>query len=452
MSTNSNTTLGAELPHAPSLEKAVLSVMMKRPEFLAEHPLDTGIFYLPAHRKLYAAMREAGVVDLVSFVQRLADRGELDHVGGPSAVTDIFTYAPSAAHFAGHLENLRDRWARRKAVAAAQAAIEAAQDVSDPDAYLTALAGPVTEVFETATAATPPPDPKALANQFLETFQLRAAGKSSPMGIPTGFPEIDNPLRGLHPGHVWVIGAFTSGGKSSLATQIMGNLAREEVASLYLPLEGTVEAAVERSVIQLSRLHHRAVTDPQAWAREDGRTNPAKHELEAIRFALETLSHWMHFQRPANRKASTVNAAIRRARRQHGIKVAFVDYLQLIRGHRERGDNGEREFANISHDLQELAVELGITICVLSQQNAEGDTKMARAIEEDCDRFLSIVQDRDRKSDTFQQHQHILVAKDRHTGHGGARLPLVLNRDRVRFEFGHPSTKQATAPRTRFQP
>ena len=46
---------------------------------------------------------EAGnEVELVSLVQRLLDRGLLDRVGGPSSLTDLYTYAPSRGHFHHH--------------------------------------------------------------------------------------------------------------------------------------------------------------------------------------------------------------------------------------------------------------------------------------------------------------------------------------------------------------
>jgi replicative DNA helicase len=442
--------LTSAMPEALGPEKAVLSILMQAPGLAAEHPLDPEIFNIPAHRILYQHIREADEVEFITFVEQLRAAGELDAVGGPAGVAEVYSYAPYIKSFPHYLEILRDRWARRKAIAASRAAIEAAHDLSDPAAYLAALAGPVSEVFETATAATSPPDTSSLVQQFLATFKDRIDGKQSSMGLPTGITEIDRALNGFHPGHVWIIGAYTSGGKSTLATQIMGNLGSQGIPSLYLPLEGSVEAAVERSMIQLSQLPHQAVTDPRQWAISRNRSGLSKAELSAIDQAAKTLLRGMHFQRPANRRATTAMAAIRRAKRIHGIKVAFIDYLQLLQGNRRHGDNGEKEHADISHDLQELAVELGITIILLSQQNAEGTTKYAQAAEEDCDRFLSIVQDRDRKSETFQQHQHILVAKDRHTSQGGTRLPLVLNRQNVRFEPGSPPAKQPAAAKSRF--
>ena len=87
----------------------------------------------------------------------------------------------------------------------------------------------------------------------------------------------------------------------------------------------------------------------------------------------------------------------------------------------------------ISNALQELAAELNIFICVMSQENDNGDTKHAKAIEEDSDWTLSVVQEQDKKKDDYKEHKHILITKDRHNGRGGDKLPLVLDRKHVRF-------------------
>jgi replicative DNA helicase len=143
-----------------------------------------------------------------------------------------------------------------------------------------------------------------------------------------------------------------------------------------------------------------------------------------------------------------VVAAIRKAKREMGIKVAAVDYLQLIQA---RGaGNKEGEISEISHTIQTLAQDLEITILVLSQLNADGDTKHGRVIEEDADAVLNIVQDRNKESETYKQHRHILIAKDRHYGSGGRKVPLILNRDKIRFEEGEDTTEKKTQ-RPQFQ-
>src|SRR6476469_7442495 len=104
------------LPHAVGPEKSILSSIMQNPQewvhAAIEERLTSEHFYLPANAVMFEQMLEAfdehGEVELVSFVQRLIDKGLIDHVGGPSAVSDIYTYAPTDSHFRQHLALVKD--------------------------------------------------------------------------------------------------------------------------------------------------------------------------------------------------------------------------------------------------------------------------------------------------------------------------------------------------------
>lgn len=438
---NDHESIVRPLPHALGPEKAVLSVMMKYPEIFAEHSLDPEIFYLRAHQTIYQRMKTHGDFEFVSFVTSLDAAGLLNDVGGAGAVQEIYTYAPNAFHFDKHIVIIRDRHARRAALRACMAAAEAAYDCDDGGAYLDALSEPITTVFDIAAAASPPKDLKALGNEFIEEFENKLTGKQLPMGHLTGIPEIDQPLRGIHKQHMGIISARSGGGKSTLATQIAGNLATDGVGVLYLILERTEQSAFSRSVIQCAGVHHQAVSDPIEYARANEQSTLDRLVLSNIRQGFTKLvGSDLHIRKPSNRRLGTQCAEIRRYVRLHGVKVVILDQIGLVRGVRQKGDSEEVERRGVSNTLQELAHELSITIIVLSQITDDGDTKGARAIEEDADWHLQIVQERDRKKKNFGEHQHILIAKDSHNGKTGERLPLVLDHATLRFVHGYPKT------------
>ncbi len=439
------------------LEKAVLSVLMRQPQLREEYPIsiDADLFHLTPHRIILQALLEAGDGDLTRLVSHLHDCGELDKCGGPAAITEIYTYAANAAHFEAHLEVLRDRHARRLAIRACQAAEQAAHDVAGEAGsvdYLDALGAPVSAVFDAVAAAAPPKDTKALAREFLESFERKVAGVEAPIGLLTGIREIDDRLRGLQAQHMGIISARPGGGKSTLATQIAAHLAAEGSGVLYLMLERTEQSAFQRAVIQHAGIHHRAVTDPAGHARDQGKghTRPDARTLTAIRESIHTLVQAnLHIRKPPNRHLTTQCAEIRRYHRLHGIRVVILDQIGLVRSDRLRQDREEAELRRISNTLQELCHELRLTLIVLSQVNEDGDTKGARAIEEDADWWLSIIQERDRKKANYGEHQHILIAKDSHHGTTGERLPLVLDHGTLRFVYGVPK-RDAEEQRGRF--
>lgn len=432
----------SQLPHAPGPEKAVLSVLMKYPDRREEFPLQPEIFHVPAHRTIYREMVASGGMELVTFVDRLMSKGILDDCGGAAGITEVYTYAANDKHFDRQLAEVRDCHCRRMAIAAAQKAIEAAHDRSGGESatsYLDALSGPISAVFDYAAGAEPDPDPKAMAAEFLAKFEARLRGDETPMGTETGIPEIDAALNGLHPGHMGVISGYPNGGKSTLASQIAASLAMDGIPVLYLAYERGAASVFQRAMIQAARVRAAVVNAPK-------QNPPNNYDLGGIRRAVQSATPHLHVRTPRSRKASTCLAEIRRYARKHGCKVVFIDQVGLLRGERQKGATAEEELRLISNSIQEIAGELKITVITLCQTNADGETKGARAIEEDADWWLSIIQERDKKKETFGQHQHILVAKDSHNGQSGERLELILDREMLRFV---PGKNEPEKPQTR---
>lgn len=421
-----------QLPHAEGSEKFVLSSFLNSPELLEEHPVDAEIFHFPAHRTIYRAMKASKPVEITLFAQSLWDSGVLEEIGGPGILSELMTYA-RGPHFKSHLARLRTRLARRMAILAAQEAIEAAFDCSEGDDsqnYLAALSGPITAVFDAAAGCEPPKDTKQLARDFLEEFERRLRGETLSMGFPTGIPEIDQSINGIHRQHMGVISGRTGGGKSTLATQIAANLATNDVGVLYLILERTEQSVFQRSVIQISGARAWAVNDP-------ANNRPTTGEARDIKRAIQDLSTAnLHFRKPSNRRLPSILAEIRRYVRKHDVAVVFLDQIGLVRGERQKGDSAEAELRGISNALQEIAHELNIALVVMSQMNADGDTKGAKAVEEDCDWNISIIQEMDRSKENFREHKHVLLAKDSHNGNEGKRLPLLLDKETLRFKYG----------------
>jgi len=92
------------MPHAMGPEKSILSSMLQDPQeyigLAQEEKLTKDQFYFPAHATLYGFLVElyegGHEIELVSLVQRLLDRGLLDHVGGPAAIGRVLAGRPAA--------------------------------------------------------------------------------------------------------------------------------------------------------------------------------------------------------------------------------------------------------------------------------------------------------------------------------------------------------------------
>ncbi|MEI6178153.1 MAG: DnaB-like helicase N-terminal domain-containing protein, partial [Verrucomicrobiota bacterium] len=200
------------LPHALGPEKSLLSSMLQDPQeyigVAVEERLTAEHFYMPGHVTLFAfliELFEAGhEIELVSLVQRLLDRGLLDRVGGPAALTDLYTYAPSPGHFRHHLQLVKDKFVLRSIIQNSNEAIAAAYDAPDEAATLLdtveAKILAIREGAETNKTLTI----KGLVEDVFEQFQAALAGEQGTHGLSSGFEELDRMSGGLKPGEMFV--------------------------------------------------------------------------------------------------------------------------------------------------------------------------------------------------------------------------------------------------------
>jgi len=444
-------------PHAVGPEKSILSSMMQDPQEFIPIAMDEGLtaahFYLPGHAVMFDfladSFRATEEIELVSMVQRMMDRGILDRVGGSSEVQGVYGYAFGGAHFRLHLQLVKDKFSLRELLRMSNTITAAVYDAPEEPSEAIAEAGRLLGAIEDSTTGSAPVlTLKSIIRESFEQFERRSKGGEETQGIKT-IPLLDQCLRGAHPGRLWVIGAYPEGGKSVMASQIILDAVLDGHPGLFLSLEMSERDLMDRMIVQAARVDAKAYTEPKTYARENGGEEISTGLMRAIQRVVPILVNApLRLQRPSNRNLSTVISAIRRAHREIGIKIAVVDYVQLVKG--AKADTKEAEVSEVSHSLQQIAGDLGITLIVLSQLNADGDTKHGRVIEEDADAVINIIQDRNKESETYKQHRHVLIAKDRHYGTGGEKVRLILDRQYIRFVEGADKT-ETSAKKPKFQ-
>lgn len=433
------------IPHALQVEKSVLSVVMGDPDVADRCPhLSADHFHIPAHRILFERIqtwrKDNREFELVGFVQELLSAGLLDRCGGPSAIHDIYTHAATPQFFESHVKTLGEFRAFRAALRAADA-FQSAAMANDAEELAQAAQNAPSAILDALTDGQAAKTTAQIVSESMAKFEERVRGTSTAMGIEM-ISQLDAHLRGAHPGRIFIIGAYPEGGKSVMASQIVIDAAADGFPTCFLTLEMSERDLMDRMIVQSSRVDAAAFREPKEYARQHGNAIPPKGILDAIQNgALKLAKAPIRLQRPANRRLSTVVASIRKAVREMDAKIIAVDYIQLIR---TGGDhrNSESEVSEISHTFQEVAQDLGVTLLLLSQLNTEGDTKHGRVIEEDADAVIQIVQDRNKDSETYKAHRYVLIAKDRHYGSGGTRVPLILDKERIRFVHGEDQSKQ----------
>ncbi|MBC8125614.1 MAG: replicative DNA helicase [Gloeobacteraceae cyanobacterium ES-bin-144] len=446
------------LPHALGPEKSLLSSMLQDPqEYIGvaiEEKLTQEHFYLPSHSTLFGFLIElfegGNEVELVSLVQRLLDRGLLDRVGGPAALTDLYTYAPSPGHFRHHLQHVKDKFVLRSIIQNSNEAIAQAYDAPDEVASLLDTVEAKILAIREGSETNKAPTIKQSVEEVLEQFQALLAGERGAQGISTGFEELDRMSSGLKPGEMFVIAARPSMGKTSLMMNMVEHICMDQgKPSMVFSCEMSAFQLVQRLVFSRAKF---------AISQLSRGYTPNKGDLQRIqRAAVETTSAKLFIDDTAGISINELRAKARRKKRDENIQFIAIDYLQLMKSRTKQAENSrEREIAEISAGIKGLAKELAIPIVILAQLNRGPESRTGKslgvprmsdlresgAIEQDADMVgllyrTAYYAESEEEKESEAGKAELVLAKNRNgaTGH----IPLTFIADLMRFETGPPA-------------
>lgn len=428
-----------EIPHGQTYERSVLSCLLKDPERIqTTESLADDLFFLPPHKILFRRLTElvgAGrEIELTALRQVLHDEGELDAIGGPAALVDVYGYATHTGHFTQHLAELHRYRALRLALALSDEIAEAAWSL-DAEAVLEATGEPVSDLHDLITGASARQDSLSVLQTVWTRWEALCRGETPPQGILTSLGELNHRFGGLHSGDTIVISGYPGTGKSVLSSQLALDAALDGHRILALTLEMSAEQWMQRALAYAAHLPGQALSDPLSYCQREYEAEKvtkevvgkAKRGVQALRQNLPAVEHM------GGPNASQCAAIIRREHRKQPVRVVILDFIQRMRarpGHEREGF--ERVLADAAQSLADLARELGFTLIMGSQLSKDGAAKWAEAINEAADLHLKI--DRDAKKNPAG----IFVEKDRHHGQGGQHLDIYLQPEMIRFSQGKP--------------
>jgi replicative DNA helicase len=285
-------------------------------------------------------------------------------------------------------------------------------------------------------------------------------------GITTGLDSLNSKIGGLHPSDLIIIAGRPGMGKSSLAT----NIAFAAAQRFLRDTEDGIEpgkgagAAVALFSLEMSadQLATRVLAEQSGISSENLRMGKiSKQEFRQLaRAAGELQSLPLYIDDTPGLTIAALRARARRLKRQKGIGMVIIDYLQLLQGTgRNSNENRVQEISEISRGLKQLAKELDLPVVGLSQLSRAvesredkrpqlSDLRESGSIEQDADIVLFIyredyyVASREPKApkddddskivEAYQEWQQemgrvyglaeLIVAKQRHGATGKVRL------------------------------
>lgn len=356
------------VPMAVESEQYVIGGCMNYPEAIGRAGLEPGDFFRRDHALLWAEMLKLEAAgkpcDAVYLGEWIAAQGHGNRLDAAYLV-ELQANGYTVAGVPAHATLIRERAAMRRAIDISDALISKCME-PDGEESVAILDGAIRDLMQlTKTRQGYEHTLEQALTAAWRDAEDAYAHRGEVRGVPYGFTRPDRRLGGAHGGDLIFIGARPSMGKTALLV----NCAFYQ-GGLGIPV-GIISG--EQSARQLAS---RGIAGESGVAAEKLRSGDfSEEEWPQLSVGMRKLIGRSVFI--YDRSAPTLDEVVRTIRRwkqEHGIRIAWVDYLQRIRVPRSK-DRAE-EVGEVARTLKTLARDLDIPIVVLAQVKAEVDRRV----------------------------------------------------------------------------
>ena len=336
-------------------------------------------------------------IDLITVSSAAKDKGIIEKIGGITYLNTLVDLMPSAANIAQYAKMVREKALLRRLMNVATEIIEKGHETDiSVDSYLDEAEKMIFQVSENKLKPSFV-SVREIVKENVKTIEKLSQNKQSVIGVPSGFTDLDRVTSGLQPSDLIVVAGRPSMGKTALCmniAQYVGSLGDGGTPVGIFSLEMSKEQLVTRllsseSEVGQSKLRTGALSgaDWQRLAQAAGKL------CDAAIFIDDSPGMGI----------LELRARARRLKKEHGLSLLIIDYLQLMRG-RSSAERREQEISEISRSLKALAKELDIPVIAISQLNRMveqredrrprlSDLRESGAIEQDADVIIFIYRD-----------------------------------------------------------
>lgn len=364
-------------------------------------------FYAPVHVRIYDAiskiLRRGEVASPAKLKMMFADDIHLSELGGAGYLADLMANVVTFSSIDDHARFLVDLHKRRELITIGEGVIRAARAIDADDNAAAIMERTEQDIFNLGDTGGADTGSKPLGTVLLDvidTAQRAHRREPGAFGISTGLTDLNKKLGGLRAGDLLVLAARPSMGKTSLAVNIAFNAAQE-----YTKTAGERGCPVAFFSLEMSaeELGHRIVC--QQSGTDSSRVQTGDLDDQEFRNLIESTqllaSVPLHIDETSSLTIAQVRTRARRLKRQSGLGLIVVDYLQLLRGSgsKQSTDSRVNEISEITRGLKALAKDLKVPVLALSQ--------LSRAVEQRDDKrpMLSDL----RESGTIEQDADVVM-------------------------------------------
>ncbi len=457
-----------QLPQNIEAEAALLGALMIDNRLVEDIQLrlKPHHFFEPLHGRIYEAilrMTDKNMVANPVTLKPIFDADEsMKEVGGPAYLAQLTGSGAAVIGARDFASQIYDLALLRALVGVGRDMVEGALDTSEEVAPLTQIERAESELYRVAEEGGSANSVKSFGEATrlaLEQAEkaLNSGGHLS--GITTGLDGVNTKVGGLHKSDLVILAGRPGMGKTSLATNMAFSAAQRFVRDQEdgIPPEKSAGAPVAFFSLEMSadQLATRILAEQSGISSENLRMGKiSQQEFRSLARAAGELSTLpLYIDDTPGLTIAALRARARRLKRQKGIGMVVVDYLQLLQGTGRGGSNENRvqEISEISRGLKQLAKELDLPVMALSQLSRAveqredkkpqlSDLRESGSIEQDADMvwfvfrpdyYVAARQPADDHPDFAEWQEEmqrvygtaeLIVAKQRHGATGKIRL------------------------------
>ena len=406
--------------------------------------LDETAFYKPAHQQIFSAMiglfERSEPVDLITLIEELRRRGQLEKIGGEFYLSELTTKVTSAANIEFHAHIVLEKALMRQLIASsAEVASRAFNETEDALELLDEAEQRIFQISEQRMKKNFVSMNTAVHStmELLESIHGKHSGIT---GVPAGFTELDNITGGFQKSDLIIVAGRPSQGKTALVLSLARNASViHNVPIGFFSLEMSTQQLVMRLICAEARVDAHSVRTGRLPEDEWRKLSTSVGRLYKAKIFIDDT--------PAL-GVLELRAKARRLKAEHNVGMIVVDYLQLMQGPRN-AQSREQEISSISRSLKALAKELNIPVVALSQLNraveARGDKRPvladlreSGAIEQDADVVVFVHRpemfgiEKDENGNSTEGTAELIIGKQRNGPTGSARMAFI--KQYARFE------------------
>ncbi|MBJ9991786.1 MULTISPECIES: replicative DNA helicase [Paenibacillus] len=436
-------------PQNLEAEQAVLGAILLQSEAMitAMERVSPEDFYDVPHQLIYEAMIQLGEenqpIDLITLTSRLQDKGQLEEIGGVSYLAKLAHAVPTAANVEYYAQIIEEKSMLRRLIrTATQIVSEGYTGGEDVSGMLSDAERRILEISNRRSGS----GFVAIRDVLMEVFErveVLHQQSGSTTGIPTGFVDLDRMTNGFQRSDLIIVAARPSVGKTAFALNIAQNVAvRAKETVAIFSLEMSAPQLVNRMICAEANL------DANLMRTGDFKTD---EDWAKLTMGIASLAEAeIYIDDTPGITVADIRSKCRRLKKEKGLGMIVIDYLQLIQGRGKAGENRQQEVSEISRTLKQIARELSVPVIALSQLSRGveqrqdkrpmmSDLRESGSIEQDADIVAFLYRDDYYNQETEKKNIiEIIIAKQRNGPVGTVELVFMKNFNKfVNYERTH---------------